>query len=474
MISVSYKQYYISPRRISLTGMIEISWKDVYVYVGDDLEINIYVDSVGRKYLVLGDVYSSSSFCSIKEIVSKFNGSDIIEMVETWTGRWLLIGEDEILADACALMPVFYSDDKDWFISSSLALICGQRQLKISNEVSDEGVTWQILPYSLLDGICTLFCTQKIQFAKLGINIKSSLWIKDYSSLSLDDKVNKLTTHLKTSLSNIESYSNRKIWVALTAGKDSRLVLAAAVNSGVHFNAFTLHHNGISYEDKTLPRKIVRSYDVFYNYIKSKRRSKQKEKEYLIFNSYNSKGADLQFYSRGQDDLIPDDAIVIRGGIFEAGQTFGRSILNNNIDSFYDDYTHYYSESFTSRKQQLALSEWLQYAKDFPIDFIDIRDRFYIEQRVGGWVAALEQALSINKWNSIQLANNREVISILLSATAEEREKLLLTNNSIRVLDNRLLNYSINKHHIIDDVKYYIRKLFQYRALLSYLRRKLK
>ena len=83
---------------------------------------------------------------------------------------------------------------------------------------------------------------------------------------------------------------------------------------------------------------------------------------------------------------------------------------------------------------------------------IDLRDRFYIEQRVNGWVSAIEQALTINDFDSIQIANCQELISLLLAATDDEREDNTLAYRMIEALVPELLKYPVNKQSAIDKI----------------------
>ncbi|MBQ6689072.1 MAG: hypothetical protein IJN02_07520 [Bacteroidales bacterium] len=474
MVSVTNKQYFISSVRHSLSDMREIIFRDnLYVYIGDSLTCREEQDKNGKDYLILGDAYCSGEYCSVEDAVRDFCGSEINDLVYRWTGRWIIIAEDEIQIDACGLMQAFYGADNDgWFISSSLAVISKITKLHISGEVDNYGVNWQLLPLTLIDNVKSLFCTQRIKYAGLKMEVVPNLWVKDLTRLTTDEKVEILTGNLKTALSNIQKYSGRDIWIALTAGKDSRLVLAAAIDAKVKFQTYNSEHSSISRSDIHLPDKIASDYDFTHRHIRVKRKSTFKGREYLHFNGGNSKGADLEFYANGQHDCIPSNAIVIRGAIFEAGQRFGRTILSGNIDHFYLEYTKYYAQSFEHPKQRQALNMWIQNAIDCPIKFLDIRDRFYLEQRVGGWAASIEQSLGINRWNSLQLANNREILSVLLSASEEERNDTLLAYDSIRILEEGLLKYGVNEPHICDTVKYYIRKLLSFPKFFMYFKMK--
>ena len=129
----------------------------------------------------------------------------------------------------------------------------------------------------------------------------------------------------------------------------------------------------------------------------------------------------------------------------------------------------YYKYSLEDKVQMIAFDKWLEYTKSNEIEFIDIRDRMYIEQRVGGWAAAIEQALCINDWDSIQIANCRELVSILLSATEEERNSLSLSFEPIKKMYPKLHCYHYNKSSIIDKINLVLRTLKSPTKLKNYM-----
>lgn len=472
MLPVANRQYFISPVRYSITDMHEIVFGEgLYVYIGEGLDYIQSRDRNGKDYLILGDVYCSETNLSVEDAVSDYDGSGINDLVYKWTGRWIVIGEDEVQIDACGLMQAFYGEhNNNWFVSSSLALINAVTELQIGGEVDNDGINWQLLPLTLIDGVKSLICTQKIRYTLSDLVVLPNLWVKDLSALTTDAKVEILTGNLKATLCNVQKFSGRDIWIALTAGKDSRLVLAAAISAGIKFQTYTAEHSNISHSDVKLPGKIAKHYGFTHRFIRAKKKSDLKAREYLDFNGGNSKGADLEFYANGQFDCIPSDAIVIRGGIFEAGQRFGRTILTDEINHLKEDYTKYYNKSFECARQTDALDLWIQNAIEYPISFMDIRDRLYLEQRVGGWVASIEQALGINKWTSLQLANNRENLSVLLSASEEERGHTLLAYSSIEKLEKGLLDYGVNERNMYDVIKYYTKILLNPQKIVRYLK----
>lgn len=455
MMDITRKQYLISATPKNLPEMNEIRLScGAYLYVGTGLVIKDCTDAVGRKYIVLGNVFCADRVGkTVEDDINAFSGDDVNELIKDWTGRWVLIAENEIQIDACGLMSAFYTQGSDWCISSSLAVISSVIRRQPSYTVSDFGLNWQLLPDTLIDGVSALLCTQKFVVNDAQLSVCFNPYITDYSHLKTQEKVSRIAEILKNTLTNIAHYSGRDIWIALTAGRDSRLLIAAALAAGVKFSTYTAQHDNISTSDRKIPAKLARQFGFIHRYIKSSKVSSERINDYLIFSAGNSKGADLEFYARGQFDMIPSNAIVLRGAIFEAARTYGRSIASADMNGFKKGVQSYYQTSLSNPKQSDAFEKWLEYVETNPISYIDLRDRMYVEQRVGGWVAAIEQALDINDWASVQIANCRDLVSLLLSATEQERESVALSMGCIEILYPQLNNYPYNQSSVYDKIR---------------------
>ena len=455
MIENTRKQYLISavPRDLPTMTATRLSC-GAYLYVGKGLNVQQFNDARNRKYIILGNAFCTDmANRSVADDIQSFDGENINVLVKSWTGRWMLIADTEIQTDACGLMSAFYTQGEDWCISSSLAIMSQILKVKPTKTVSDFGLTWQLLPNTLVEGVKCMFCTEKFIVKDRILNVYHNQWVTDYTYLTTDEKVERISQVLKAAMKNIELFSGLNIMLALTSGRDSRLLLAAALASDIKFSTYTMQHENISVSDKKLPAKIAKSLGLVHRYIKAERFSVFKVEEYLTFNAGNSTGADIMFYAHGQSAKIPSDTVVIRGSVFEAARTFGRSIATSDLDGFQKGYEAYYQTSLQDPLQADSFKQWLKYVEKNPISFIDIRDRMYVEQRVGGWVAAIEQSLDINEWTSIQIANCRELISVLLSATEEERNAASLSIGAINQLCSSLNRYPYNQSSICDKIR---------------------
>ncbi len=452
---ISRKQYILSSHKLNLSDMKEYVIKNKYLYVDNMLNIGTYVTADGKTVFLLGNAFCTDAVGKrAEDDIALFSGENIEEITRFWTGRFVLITEKEVITDAASLMSTFYfQDNGKWFISSSLALISSVTGTLCEGEVTANGISHIILPKTLNKDVKKLIPGYKIVFDGDGIRTEFTGCFTDKSYMTTEEKCKAIAEMLCTGLKNIKTFSQRKIILALTGGKDSRLTFAALLKAGVPFSCYTAEHKNISSSDKYVPKKLCKIYNIPYTYIKSKPLDKEKLRDYKEFTAGNSKGADEIFYARGQFDGIPENSVVIRSGIFEAGQIYARSYTSDDIDSFAKSMTSYYSNSF-SQKQRKAFERWIDLTKENPLPFVDIRDRYYIEQRVGGWAAAIEQSLDMNDFVSIQIANCAELISVLLSANIDERKNLSLAYGTIKYLYPEVLEVEINKRTFADKLHY--------------------
>lgn len=457
MTDISKKQYIWSAKKLNnAPSMKEYPVAGGYLYVHDELNICIYTDINENKVYLLGNAFCMDRVAKTPaDDIAQWDGESAKELTKFWTGRWVLFTDTELLTDACGLMSAFYINEKEQkYISSSLALLCDYADITVSRSVESSGLTWQLLPYTVADGVKLLLCTQKISFTQDDFCVVFDNRFDVSFDMTTEQKCKQISAYLVNAAKNISKSIGKTAYLALTGGKDSRLVLSAFLNAEVPFVAYTFEHKNISSSDKKIPTILSSKYGFLYKYIKKEHFLKSLLKDYYHFTANNSKGADADFYAHSQFARIPKDAVIIRSGIFEAAQSYARSIAGETKNAFYDGMKRYYYSITADINQSKAFNEWIEYTDKFPIDNLDIRDRFYIEQRVGGWVAAIEQSMDLNDFTSIQIANCAALISILASATNDERKKLSLSYDVIKILKPELLNYGINVRDFSDKVNY--------------------
>ena len=457
MVEIFKKQYILSAEQLDVP-ISERRIGDLFLYTDEELKITELELLDGRKLWLLGNAFCTHREICAEDDAKNFDGDDLISLTRNWTGRWTLITENEIFNDATGLMSVFYHPEKR-IASSSLALMSCVTGQECGEKVKSSGISWQILPSTRVDGVYTLLATEKLYINNERFEAAFCNWITDYRHLTAEEKCRKTADMLSTALKNIHNFSGKKILLALTGGKDSRVTFAALVKSGVPFSAYTAEHSEISSSDKVIPRKLANRFGIEHTYVKGNKINADKLQDYYRFSAGNSNGADAVFYAAGQFDGFGKDTVIIRSGIYEAAQSYARSYTKADQQGFADGMTSYYSDLRNNESQKKAFAYWLEAVNKNPINYIDIRDRFYIEQRVGGWAAAIEQSLDINEFTSIQIVNSAELLSVFLSCNDREREELSIAYGTINMLDSRALELDINKRTLSDKIMIIIRAL---------------
>jgi hypothetical protein len=193
------------------------------------------------------------------------------------------------------------------------------------------------------------------------------------------------------------------LWVSLTGGRDSRLVLAACVAEGLEPVTFTFDRGpGAEYPlspgDRRLPPRLADLAGLEHRLLRPKRYDHEAVALFDRHCCFHCVGGDRYEAAHGQWDQIPRDAIVLGGNVFEAGRAYYRL------------------------HQPQAPREWSRWARATPHE-LDRGDRLYIEQRMAGWLSSAEQAGDVTGRARIYPANCGRLLSTILTLPEDVRAR---------------------------------------------------
>lgn len=434
------------------------------IYYDSELKIEEVVDADGCRWILLGEAYSVKKIGStpVAELKSAHT-SDVEKVYFYWTGRWTLLGNNEIHVDATGMMLQYYFNYRNtWMVSPSLNLIYSLNRTIFSDfkqkMTPNASINWHPAPLTKLENVYRMFASQKLIISGNRVEaVYRSVINESYKNFSDEKKSGLLSDYLINAVTNISNYSGKKIWLASTAGYDSRVVLSALLKAKVPFSTYIFKHDNISKADIEIPQKMAS--EIGYKHIFIDKCQSLPEKELL--NKYDEHtffsidDADRIFYADGQYSKIPGNAITVKS-VFEISRGFYYQRIPDPSD-FKKKIQEQYPEIKNYSNYQQSIDSWFDWIDEYP-NGMDIRDRFYMEQRIGGWLSTLQQSLDMFPWTQIQIANSAAILSASYWYSQEDKEKNRICYEQIQNLYPQLLEYPFNPPERFYVFKGYLKK----------------
>lgn len=248
--------------------------------------------------------------------------------------------------------------------------------------------------------------------------------------------------------------SHEKIYLGMTAGLDSRTLFAALLTSGIRFEAITQSFPGVNSNDLRIAADLCRHAGIRHRIVQMEKPNGEAAAALRVHTADSSEGADGRYLIPGNAyRFLEKDHALIRGGCFEIGRRFYDRKLGA-LETAETDGKQIYSKFNPDPNAEMSqfLDEWLAWRKGHD-DGLDLTDSFYLDQRLGGWLSALEQGLDVLPGNSIQPVNCEQLFSSLTTPCHEERRAGTLQLSLIRHFDKSLLRIPINPVSVGEKLK---------------------
>jgi hypothetical protein len=385
-----------------------------------ELPVSIVRDADGVTWCLAGLAQQSEPGRAdpLPEIQTARTG-EVPTLYRSWAGRWILLGRGEVHLDAAGLLGSYYLHRRNGcWISTSVALL---PRLSEAGEVERDprelhqgrGFDWIPAPASRYVPIRRLLPSQVLDTTKGSTRPRP--WLRPIRrDIPYPQIIDQLAARLTEPLRRLKP-GNRTVWVPLTGGRDSRLVLALATEVGIPVRAYT-NERRMTLADRFLPRRIARVMGVPYEFHRPGAESSIRGSAYDAHGADSTAGIDRSYYTKGQWDFGQAGDYVLRGGGFETGRAYyyaklpalsSPSLTGSSI-----------AAAFNERSDSPAagdLDAWLRAVQTAPIRELDWRDRFYLEQRLSGWLSAIEQELDITGRERFYVVNADDTYRLLLA-----------------------------------------------------------
>jgi hypothetical protein len=236
-----------------------------------------------------------------------------------------------------------------------------------------------------------------------------------------------------------------KNFLALTAGRDSRTICAALLYAGVPFTGVTLIAGNRS--DITIAREICQTSGIPHLSIAGKKRDLQKLRQWEQHSLRSYCDADVAFLiPDAQYRFLQNSDRLIRGGLFEIGRRYFLNQLYNldwKCATGTAIWNRFQGQNIDDQLSIANLNEWLRWRQSHD-NGLDLIDNFYLDQRIGGWLSSIEQALDMFPWISLHPANSQVAFSALIAPALDLRLAAKLQEAVIAKLRPDLLRFPFN------------------------------
>lgn len=349
---------------------------------------------------------------------------EILEMEESWCGRYLLLCQGDVYTDACSLLPVFYSRLGISSDSTLLEELDGGRR---KNYESPAGriMNWMPGPRTQYEGVRRLLPSQ-IYCCNTGEVLPRMLLASHYDGIE-DEKqrLRRIISCFDHSLCQIqELFPAARLLVAITGGHDSRTLLALAEHAGIDFDAFTLWHDEIYEDDLEVPKKLCKAAGIRHYEISRQEKPNAAERvaKYQDYISGQVCDEDRLYYAHRQFDALVEEfgeVVLLRSGVWPNVMEWYRRSFTGDGAGF--DFYDWFGIEKGSLEEK-SLQEYFDWQKKYPQKGLSACNVFYWDQRNGCWLSAIETGFDlVDHVISLQPANCRYLMSMLMEFPEEER-----------------------------------------------------
>ncbi|PZD74129.1 hypothetical protein C1752_01449 [Acaryochloris thomasi RCC1774] len=445
------RQFILGPTPVNPNG----HWHSVSVSASIDLShcpelrVGNAQDLDGTRWFLLGLAVETQPHRSAPLVdIAKTTTDKVPELSANWAGRWILLDEKMLYLDASGLLGCFYgqtSEGKTW-ASSSAALLAEV----LSAEVTDPrhlhyetGISWYPPPRSQFLGIQRLLPSQALRL-ETGNPIPRPLMPAIQPERAYEQGLELIQQSLVTTLKRL-STQNQPLWLGLTAGYDSRLMMALCRVAQIEVKLYTRVAARMSIADQRLPPLLAEVCGYSHTFLRRDQRFPERQALVEAHSGGQISAGDAEPFVRGDRDQLK--GLAFGGHGFAIASGFWRLRELPEVMPNPKTGAKLMAQLFQERETSSAtagLQEWLAWIARHPHPHLNWCDRFFIEQRQAGWLSAKEQVYDLTDLVRFPILNCAYLYALLLSIPESQRLNSLIQEALIRRTVPELLDYPFN------------------------------
>jgi hypothetical protein len=424
-----------------------------------------------QQYHLLGlAVPADAPVSSIAEGISSRDSAEIENWSGCWAGRWLLVSKDRCSPDAsCSLGVNYRHTESGLWIANSVALL-GEHLPHVAPApripwriAHEKGMDWIPAPLTTRKGIYKLLPQRTID----PVSGTQHTVRFDPPAQEVGDVAAEFAFALQTILANWARWGFSKLRISLTAGLDTRTVLAAACATQINAQAYTSIYPFTDRADRVLPPRLAALAGIPHTYSKLPRIDPEDVEARRAVIAEHMDGATTHpsfdhFAQHDHGAKKTPGLSSTNGHCFELGRCFfwprfarvgvsePRPTTEQVLEAFMFQ-SSWRPEPIGAWKQ--AIQSWLDSLSD-PVPLApDWRDRFHLDQRLGSWNANVRRTNDLVDGTALSPANCLWMFDLLLRPEPHRREGGALQKEAIRLMAPRLLDMPINPEPVSTRIK---------------------
>jgi hypothetical protein len=429
----------------------------LYLSHDPDLPVASVTDRRGVPWRLLGTAVQSDpdAPAPLEQLADNETG-DPLDVYGSWAGRWLLLSNSELHLDACGLLGCFYrtihrgSAAELWASSSPALMAAPPGREPIAGRAPrihwGKGMEWYPPPKSGLTGVSRLLPTQILLLAaEAEPRVLARPPLVDVGQPTYEQALDALQRSLVTSLRRLGA-REEPMWLPLSSGFDSRLILAAAKHADLPLETFTQEYPLMATGDRRYPPLLAAQLGYSHTFIRPAGFSRRRKELFDAHCARHCVEVDRRFFAHKQWEAIPPPAQILRGAVFWA-YTMNRMFPDPVVpDLFQAITTRFGFDKFhrDSCSHFEGIAEWVDWIARTPHAGLDWRDRLFLEQSNAGWVSSVEQALDLTAYERFYVANSHVYVSTTLTLSEETRRSRRHHVDLIRRMAPEALQFPFN------------------------------
>jgi hypothetical protein len=425
---------------------------DLWLSCCPELRVELATDAMGGPWALLGHaVETREDLADPAARIAATATAAVPGLLDGWMGRWVLLGADQVQMDASARLGILFgaaADGRCW-VSSSPALLAGvlwpegppapdARPLRY-----EVGIPWVPPPRSRYPGIRRLLASQALD-PRSGVVAPRRLMPPIDTGRDDAQIIAEIARGLVTGLRRLGALSDRPLQLGLSAGRDSRLVLAMALRAGADVACFTRIAPRTPLGDRVVPPLLAARAGFPHTALTGRRRAADIGDLVERHSAGHLSAGDGQPLALGTRDALEGISIGGWGPIgnrFHYYPTLPLEVRDARVGA--RAILRTFAEP-TGTSAERALSEYLEWVLATPEARLDWRDRFHIEQGLGGLIASKEQLYDVNRLVRFPIYNSALNHALMLSLTTGYRHARLHQEDLIRLVAPELMELPVN------------------------------